>query len=73
LLIISARSGADKWKVQYLSFESQDLFQNEGAVGGFMDQAGRRGPVQAVLVARARRHAAIQRRVEGRIRACRSF
>jgi len=38
-----------------------------GAVRVFMDQAGRRGAVKRVLVARARRHVAIQRRVQGRI------
>jgi hypothetical protein len=32
-----------------------------------MDQAGRRGAVKRVLVARAIRHVAIQRRVQGRI------
>ena len=47
-------------------------FEIGGAVGAFMDQAGRRGTVKRVLVARARRHVAIQRRVQGRIRMCRS-
>jgi len=54
-----------------------------GAVGACMDQAGRRGTAQRVLVARASRHVAtiedpidlrsVQRRVQVRIRACRSF
>jgi hypothetical protein len=43
------------------------------AFGAFMDQAGRRGMSKRVLVARARHHVAIQRRVQGRIRACRAF
>ena len=38
-----------------------------------MDQAGRRGAVKLMLVARASRHVAIQRSVQGRIRTCRSF
>src|SRR5580658_78668 len=36
-----------------------------GASGAFLDQAGRRGLAQPVLVARARRTVAIQRRVPG--------
>ena len=48
-------------------------FKIGGAVGAFMDQAGRRGMAKRMLVARASRHVAIQRRVQGRIRTCRSF
>jgi hypothetical protein len=39
----------------------------------FMDQAGRRGMSQRVLVVRARHHVAAQRRVQGRISGCRRF
>lgn len=46
---------------------AQNLFQNDGATGAFLDQAGRRGPIKPVLVARARRHAAIRRRLLGRL------
>jgi hypothetical protein len=52
---------------------SKNVFQNRRATGAFLDQAGRPGPAQPVLVARARRAVAIQRSVQGRIRACRSF
>jgi hypothetical protein len=48
-------------------------FKIGGAVGAFMGQAGRRGMAKRMLVARASRHVAIQRSVQGRIRACRSF
>jgi len=58
-------------------------FKIGGAVGACMDQAGRRGTVKHVLVARVSRHVAtiedpvdlrsVQRRVQVRIRACRSF
>jgi hypothetical protein len=40
-------------------------FKIGGASGAFLDQAGRRGAVKPVLVARASRHVAIQRRVPG--------
>jgi hypothetical protein len=40
-------------------------FKIGGATGAFPDQAGRRGTVKPVLVARASRHVAIQRRVSG--------
>ena len=52
---------------------SRTSFKIDGASGAFLDQAGRRGPPQPVLVARARRTVEIQRSVQGRLRACRSF